>query len=167
VLPYQTGTAFTDTGLSDAGRWQTEIMAPVTGNATTITENLFEKVDGQGRAAVLFPSAARTASPTVYPIYTRAAKGVIVATVVTAKTGTPSITVAIQAFDHGSGTWVSMLTSAAINTSPSTTVLTYAPGVATTANVSAPGTLPDTIRVLVTHADAQSITYSVGLDWIA
>lgn len=166
VFPYQTGTAFTDTGLSDAGRWQTKIMSPVTGNALTLQENAFEAVDGQGRSATAYISAARTATPNAPTLYTRNARGIIVTVVVTAKTGTPSITVAIQAYDPASATFISLLTSAAINTSPSTTTLTYAPGAATTANVSLPGVLPDTIRILVTHADGQSITYSVGLDWI-
>lgn len=166
VLPYQIGTAYTDTGLSDAGRWQNSIMSPVTGNATTVTENAYGAVDGQGRVATAYISVARTATPTAQPLYTRTARGVIATLVVTAKTGTPSLTMAIQAYDPASATWISLLTSAAIATSPSTTTLTFAPGAATTANVSSPGVLPDTIRILVTHADAQSITYSVGLDWI-
>lgn len=166
VFPYQTGTAFTDTGLSDAGRWQTEIMAPVTGNSTTLTENAYGTVDSQGRPAIAYPSAARTAAPTAYAIYPRTARGVIVAINVTARAGTASMTVAIQALDHGSGNWVSLLTSAAIASAPSSTYLTYAPNAAVTANVSASGNLTDTIRILVTPADAQSITYSIGLDWV-
>lgn len=166
VFPYQTGTAFTDTGLSDAGRWQTEIMAPVTGNATTVTENAYGTVDGQGRPAIIYPSAARTAAPTAYVIYTRKAKGIIVAINVTVRSGTASMTVAIQALDHGSGNWVTLIVTGTIN-SVSTTYLTYAPNAAVTANVSASGNLTDTIRILVTPADSQSLTYSIGADWVA
>jgi hypothetical protein len=165
VFPYQTGTAYTDTGLSDAGRWQTEIMAPVTGATVTGTENAFGTVDGQGRPAIVYPSAARTAAPTAYPIYTRKAKGIIVAINVTARAGTASMTVAIQALDHGSGNWVTLIVTASI-ASVSQTYLTYAPNAAVTANVSASGNLTDTIRILVTPADAQSLTYSIGADWV-
>lgn len=161
----QTTQVFTDTGLADAGRWQTETMAPITGATLTNTENAYGGVDGQGRIATPYPSVARTGTPTANAIYTRNARGVIATLVVTAKTGTPSITIAIQAYDPASTTWISLLTSAAITT-VSTNTLTYAPGVTASANVAAPGNLPDTIRILVTHADGQSITYSVGLDWI-
>lgn len=165
VPPYVTGTAYTDTGLSDAGRWQTKVMAPVTGAALTLTENLYGAVDGAGRVAIVYPSAARTATPTASPLYTRGARGVITTIVVTAVTGTPSITVAIQSYDPGSSTWVSLLTSTAI-TVVGTTTMVVAPGVAVAANLAVSTIIPDTLRVLVTHVDAQSITYSVGLDWV-
>lgn len=166
VLPSVRGQAFTDSSWGDQSRWQLFVMDPVLTAADTVTENAYGAVDGQGRVSTPYPSAARTATQTSPTIYTRNAKGVIATLVVTAKTGTPSITMALQAYDPASATWISLLTSAAIATSPSTTTLTYAPGAATTANVSTPGSLPDTVRILITHADGQSITYSVGLDWI-
>jgi hypothetical protein len=140
-------------------------MAPVTGAALTLTENLYGAVDGAGRVAIVYPSVARTATPTASTLYTRCAKGVTATIVVTAKTGTPSITMAVQYYDPGSTTWVSLLTSVAI-TAAGTTTLVVAPGVAAAANLAVSTTIPDMIRVLVTHADAQSITYSVGLDWM-
>lgn len=164
VFPYQTGVVYTNPS-DGPGKWQTEIMAPVTGAALTVTENAYGTVDSQGRVAIVYPSAARTAAPTAYPLYTRLAKGIIVAINVTARAGTASMTVAIQALDHGSGNWVSLLTSAAI-ASVSQTYLTYAPNSVVTANVSASGNLTDTIRILVTPADAQSLTYSIGADWV-
>ena len=83
VQPYVTGTTYTDAG--SEGHWQTEVMSPVTGATDTVTENLYGSVDSQGRVAIVYPSAARTATPTAYPLYTRGTEGVTVTTVVTAK----------------------------------------------------------------------------------
>lgn len=75
--------------------------------------------------------------------------------------GTGSITVAIQAKDPGSGTYVTLLASAAIITNVMT-VLTVYPGLAATANVSANDLLPRQWRVSVTANNANPANYTVG-----
>lgn len=162
VNAYQTGTVFTEAG--PEGKWQTEVMAPVTGAADTITENAYGVVDGQGRPAVAYVSGARTVDQTTGSIYSRGAAGLVAILVVTAKTSSPSITFAIQAYDAASATWITLLTSAAI-TGTSTNRLTVSPQVTTSANVSVNGVIPDTVRIFVDHSNTDSITYSVGLDW--
>lgn len=161
---YQTGTAYTDPS-NGPGNWQTEIMAPVTGAADTVTENMYGYVDSQGRVAVVYVSAARTATPTAYPLYTRGSQGVTATINVTAVTSTPSVVFTIEAYDPSSATWTSMLASSAI-VGTGTTRLAVAPGIAVSANASASTVIPDTIRVKATHGNTNSITYSVGLDWM-
>lgn len=106
-------------------------------------------------------SAARTATTNSSDLTNYDARGVRVWVNVTAVTDTPSITVSIQDKDPISGTYTSILTSAAI-TGVSLTRLTVYPGMTAAANVAASEPLPRTWRVAATHADADSITYSVG-----
>lgn len=68
---------------------------------------------------------------------------------VTAITSTPSIVVTVDVQDAASGKWANVLTASAI-TAVSTTALAAVTG------------LTGTVRVTVTHANANSITYSVG-----
>lgn len=162
TVAYQTGQVFTEAG--PEGKWQTEVMAPVTGASDTVTENAYGLVDGQGRPAVAYVSAARTTDQTSGSFYSRGAAGLIATLVVTAKTSSPSITFSIQAYDPASATWITLLTSAAI-TNTSTNRLTVSPQVSSSANVSVNGVIPDTVRIFVDHSNTDSITYSVGLDW--
>lgn len=164
VYPYQDGTAFTDSGLGDAGRWQAAIMSPVTGAAETVTIESYGVVDGQGRIVSVLPSAARTVDQTSAALYSRGAAGLIATMVVTADPASASVTLSIQAYDVPSATWVNLLTSAAI-TGTGTTRLTVSPQVATVANVSLNGVIPDTVRIFVDASNTDSFTYSVGLDW--
>lgn len=164
TYPYQTGTAYTDPS-NGPGKWQEEIMAPVTGAADTVTENMYGFVDSQGRVAVAYVSAARTATPTAYPLYTRGATGVVATVVVTAAGVTPSVVFTIEAYDPASATWTALLTSAAI-TGTGTTKLSVALGIAEVTNLAVSKILPDTIRIVPTHGNATTITYSVGLDWM-
>jgi hypothetical protein len=112
-----------------------------------------------------FAATARTATGNSGDLDNGNAKGVVVFVNVTAVTDTPSVTFAIQAKDPVSGAYVALLTSAAI-TATGTTMLTVYPGVTAAANVSASAVLPKTWRVLATHGDADSITYSVGYSLI-
>lgn len=163
----QTTQVFTDTGLSDAGRWQTETMAPITGATLTNTENSYGVVDQQGRVVSVFPSAARTTTQTSGTLYSRNATYLVATMVSTAKGPAPSLTMAIQAYDAPSATWISVLTSAAIVTAaPTTTRLTIGPAVPIVANVSQSSVLPDMVRIVVTVSNSDSMTYSVGLDWM-
>lgn len=109
-------------------------------------------------------SAARTASPTPTPasITDPGAKGCIVHVNATAKTATPSVVVAVEGYDPASDSWYTILASAAI-TDAGTTLLHVYPGVVAAANSRANFRLPRTWRVTATHADGDSLTYSVGV----
>lgn len=110
---------------------------------------------------VLLPSVARTATPTAFEHDGDDYTGVNVIIDVSAASATPSVVVTIEGFDVASGTWVSLLASAAI-TGISKTVMTVSPDGGTVANVSRQMRLPRRWRVQPTHADADSITYSIG-----
>lgn len=110
----------------------------------------------------IFTSAARTATVTSNTFLNKFNKGAHVIIDVTAASATPSVTFALQAKDGLSGQWYSLITSAAI-TGVGTTRLTVAPGTTAAANVTVADQVPRVLRVVATHADADSITYSVGL----
>lgn len=75
--------------------------------------------------------------------------------------GTGSITLTIQAKDALSGQYYTLLAGAAVTT-VSTNVYKVFPGATAVANAAANDILPRTYRILVTHNNANSITYSVG-----
>lgn len=81
---------------------------------------------------------------------------------VTAINLTPSITVDLIAVDAVSGSEYTLLTSAAITT-VSTNVIKIGKDTVDSANVSAQTFIPKDVIVRVTHGDADSITYSVGI----
>ncbi len=109
----------------------------------------------------ILASAARTTTTNSADFTNYNARGAHFFIDVTAVTATPSITVNIQGKDPVSGTYYNLLTSVAITT-VSTAVLKLYPGIGAVANAAAADILPRTYRVSVTHADADSITYSVG-----
>lgn len=164
VLPYQSGTAFTDGGRS-SGDWQNNIMSPVLTATVTTNQNKTGVVDGAGRVGTAYESRARTATPTSYPLYSRGAKGLTIYVNATAVTSTPSVVVTIDGYDPVSATWFNLLTSTAIATVSAQKLVIY-PSVAASANVAVSTVIPDTIRVVMTHGNANSITYSVDLDWM-
>lgn len=112
-------------------------------------------------AITALASGARTSTNNSGSLSNFAARGVHVIVDVTAVTAAPSTVFTIEGFDVVSGKWYVLLTSAAIAT-VSTTLLTVYPGVTVTANVSASQVLPRTWRVVATHGNANSMTYSVG-----
>jgi hypothetical protein len=116
--------------------------------------------DTENADGVFLASGARTTTQTQADQVNANKKGIRVVVDMTV-VGTGSITVAIQAKDPASAKYVTMLTSAAIVTNVTNTYLVY-PGAANTANVSANDRLPRTWRILVTHNNANSATYSVG-----
>lgn len=112
----------------------------------------------------VYASAARTATPTAVTVPTGRYKSLHLVIDVTAVTATPSVVCTVDALDTVSGKYYNLLTSAALTESgsPYTRVLKVGPGLPVTANVSANDVLPSTIRVTMTHADSDSITYSVA-----
>ena len=113
------------------------------------------------REVTVLPSAARTATPAAVVVGSVYARGVHVVVDVTAVGVTPSITVTLESQDLTSGKWYPLLTSAAIST-VSTTVLKVYPGATVAANLAANDVLAEAFRVTVTHANGNSITYSVS-----
>ena len=109
----------------------------------------------------ILASAARVATVSSATFINYNGKGLKLFIDATAITATPSVTFAIEAIDPISGIATALLTSVAI-TAISHTVLTLYPGITVAANVSAADILPRSWRVTATHADADSITYSVG-----
>lgn len=114
------------------------------------------------REVVAFPSAARVATPAPFTVATVYAVGCHVVVDVSAIVTAPSITVTLEQQDVASSKWYPLLTSAAI-TAVGTTVLKVYPALPATANVSANDVLTETMRVSVTHANGNSITYSVSV----
>ena len=109
----------------------------------------------------VYASAARTATPTAAQFNARAASGLIVVVDATAITATPSVVPTVDGYDPVSGKWFNLLTGAAI-TAISTRVLRIAPGLVAAANLTVNDVVPDLVRVVMTHGDADSITYTVS-----
>jgi len=110
---------------------------------------------------VIYASAARTATPTAVEVNTRRFRSLVLVLDATAITSTPSITVAINRKDNASGKYVNILTSAAIAT-VSTNTIRVGLGLPATANVSANEPLPNVVQIVVTHGNANSITYTLS-----
>lgn len=109
--------------------------------------------------SAIYSSAARTATPAAVEVNTRRFKTLVLVLDVTAIVTAPSITVAIDRKDNLSGKYINILTSAAITT-VSTNTLRVGTGLPATANVSANEPLANVLRITVTHANGNSITYS-------
>ena len=109
----------------------------------------------------ILASAARTATNQSADIVNYNGKGLHLVIDVTAASATPSVVFTIQGKDALSGKYYTILASAAV-TGISTTVLKVNPGITVAANASVSDLLPRTWRVDATHADADSITYSIG-----
>lgn len=108
-----------------------------------------------------FSSAARTATGNSGDLTNGSHRGAHVVIDVTAVTATPSVVFTIQGKDKTSSQYYTILASAAI-TGTGTTVLRVFPGATASANVTANDQIPEVWRILATHADGDSITFSVG-----
>ena len=106
-----------------------------------------------------FASAARTATTNSGELLNDTGKGVVLNIDVTAASATPSVVFKIQGLVNGN--YNDILTSAAITGTGQTTWKVY-PGITAAANVAVSDVLPRKWRLLATHADADSITYSVA-----
>lgn len=113
------------------------------------------------KEVTVYPSAARTATPTPFTIGCGYARGVQVVVDLTAFTTAASLTVTIDAQDVTSGKWYNLLTSTAL-AAVATTVLRVYPGLVAVNNLTVNDVLAETIRVTVTHGNANSTTYSVS-----
>lgn len=79
--------------------------------------------------------------------------------------GTPSITVTIKGYDPVSQKTRTILASAALG-SVATTVLKVYPGLTAAANAVVSDIMDPTFEVTVSHADGQSIDYSIGANLV-
>jgi hypothetical protein len=109
----------------------------------------------------VYASAARTATPTAVTVGCGPNRGLHLVIDVTAITASPSVVPTIDGYDPLSGIYYNLLTGSAI-TGTGTTILKIYPGIATVANGAASDVVPETIRITMTHADADSISYSVA-----
>lgn len=121
-------------------------------------------------AATIYVSAARTSTPSAveitladHLIHMNRLVNLHVFIDVTATNLTPSITIDVEALDETSSTWYSLLTSAAITT-VSENLIMIGKDHDVNANVSRQASLPRRLRIKVTHGDADSITYSIGIN---
>lgn len=109
-------------------------------------------------------SAARTAT-TTSPAQTNHGWEALEVVIVTSAGAAFSITPKIEAYDEASDSWFAILTGAVINTL-TTTVLRVGRGLTAAANLVVNDLVPPRWRVVVTHGDATSVTYSVGANLV-
>lgn len=131
---------------------------------------IFDGVDAWNRetgntAVAALASAARTASVNSTDLTNINCRGAHFAVDVSSITDTPSIVVTIQGKDELSGIYYDLLSSNAI-TAVGTTILKIYPGINSIPNGATPDILPRTYRASVANADADSITYSVGVSLV-
>ncbi len=110
--------------------------------------------------------AARTATPTKQnKANTVKARGAVIVIDVTAIAATPSVVFTVQGFDSASGKYYTILASAAI-VGTGTTILRVYPGLTAAANLVASDVMPRIWAIDAVHGNANSITYSVGVNLI-
>lgn len=115
-------------------------------------------------SGILLASAARTATISTDDQINYNAKGVRVTLDVTAIADSPSIVLALEIKDEASGRYEKVMECPAVTAEGTHTYILY-PGVGTAVDdvvVTRSYPLERTWRVTVTHANANSITYSVG-----
>lgn len=127
--------------------------------ATITLGNIFDSVSNVAGTALA--SATRTATVSSSDITNLGGRGVHVILDVTVDPSTASVVLTIEGKDPASGKYYTLLTSAAVN-SVSTNIYKVYPGLTAASNLTVSDILPKTFRVTVTHADAESLTYSVG-----
>jgi len=108
---------------------------------------------------VIFESAARTATSSVTVPIGESCQGLFFINV-TAVSLTPSVVFTIAGVSPAGDSVYTILASAAI-TGTGLTVLRVSPHLTAAANTIAKDILPSAIKVTATHADTDSITYSM------
>ena len=111
------------------------------------------------QSTVVAESAARTATGN-FSLISNTTGGAFIINV-SAVTASPSVVFTVKGQDPASGVTWDILASAAI-TGTGTTVLRIHPSLTGSANTIAKDFLPKAVVVTATHADADSITYSIG-----
>lgn len=117
-------------------------------------------IRGNNRRSIV-PSAARTATTTFGPFDNKYGRTLRITIRATALAASPSVVPKIQAVSPG-GVATDLLTGTAITTAaPTEQVLTITPDLAAAANVSAQAIAPSRYNVVMTAADADSLTYEI------
>jgi hypothetical protein len=118
-----------------------------------------------GRPFQVLASAARTATNNSADQTNNFARGVRVTIDVTALAATPSVVFTIQGKTQ-QGDYYTLLDSAAVTATGNTEMVVH-PQITAVANAVAKNALGNKWRVLATHGDADSITYSVYAEYLA
>ena len=123
---------------------------------------------GYNDSATVLASAARVATPTAQVFNNVTCSGIHVIVDVTATAATPSMVVTISGVDPVSGAFYTILASAAFtnSTGAETRVLKVFPGATAATNLAANNFIPKSFQISFVHADADSITYSVGIHFL-
>jgi hypothetical protein len=111
---------------------------------------------------ILYASAARTATPTAAEFGANGAHGLHLVINVSTLAASPSVVPTIDGYNTLSNGWYNLLTGAAI-TATGTTVLKIYPGIVAVASAAASDVIPNKLRLVLTHGDADSITYSAAV----
>lgn len=114
----------------------------------------------------VFASAAYTATQTSGEIENSYGwRGFMLFVDVTAASATPSVVFTVETEMDRAGDWATILTSAAVTAVSENVYMVYAGGPNVT-NVSTGFHPGKRVRVVATHADTDSITYSAELIWV-
>jgi len=111
---------------------------------------------------IVYPSAARTATPTAVDLNLEQfnCNALLLLIDVTAVGVTPSVVPTIDGIDVASGKTFNLLTGAAL-TAIVTRTLRVGPGLVVAANLAANDYTPEQVRITMTHGNGVTITYSV------
>jgi hypothetical protein len=109
----------------------------------------------------LYASAARTATPTAAEFSADGYHGLHLVIDVTAVTATPSVVPTVDFYDDLSGKWCNLLSGTAL-TATGTTVLKIYPGLAPVAAGAASDCVHGRMRLVCTHGDSDSVTYTAA-----
>jgi len=112
--------------------------------------------------AIVFASAARTATPTTQGFAIPVDANSCMIVIDTTASAAPSTVVTIEAYDPAKDGFVPILASAAI-VANGTVILRVHPGGATVANLTADSMITRIMRVSCAHGNGNSHTYSVGI----
>jgi len=129
------------------------------------------------QSIVLLTSAARTETPVTdvpnatpapeYPFLTnhQRFRGAHILLDATSITSTPSVVATIDGYDYGSDTWYNILTGVAVTTAVFNIYKVH-PDLTAVANLVAKDGLPYLWRVVLTHGDTDSITYTLAVNYL-
>jgi hypothetical protein len=123
--------------------------------------------------SLILASAARTASPTVPSLdqallnaSTQNMSDIHIVIDVTLDAAAASVQPALEAYDDVSDSWYALVTAPAAITAVGTTTIRYGENTPVLANQSNQGFIPSVIRLTLTHADTDAITYSVSANFV-
>ncbi len=116
------------------------------------------------RNKIAFISAARTANEDSAELNNSKWKGAQIIIDATVEVATASVVFTVRGKDDVSGKFYDLISSSAI-TAIGTTVLTIYPGVIEAGNKIS-DCLPETFLIHAEHADADALTYSVGVNML-